>query len=341
MVEAYGRFDSNAVDKLRDLLKVLKICLDYSSDKVELLLERMNLSSKRPEDREGWNVDENTFETLCSEAENNLPPLLEQRAAMVAAHVGYFISRYASTLGNHADERLLQWREGVGPHALADFAHGLDRDDFLNLLIADRCYRVWPGYDPVDVLRVPSYGEIQPVVGVLEMEEFPLLPVGYTPSFDFGYFMDCVRDGAMWRHPEYKGAQYGRPELRTAPPTTGPGVRNSDARRLAQRLCRSLPGERYSRLPRGRRVQSLAFSRRVPKGATDSGEDAGGARYRLSPSRRVLRIVRQRASEGAYGPEKGHRVSKSRGSPGLPGFRVGEADPQRLAWPEPPWRRYL
>jgi hypothetical protein len=218
VVEAYRRSDSDAVDKLQDLLEVLKICLDYNSHKVELLLERMNLSSTRPEDREGWNVDENVFRTLCSESENNLPPLLEQRAAMVAAYVGYFISRYASTLGSHADDRLLPWREGVGPPVLSNFVRRLDRDDFLNLLIADQCYRVWPGYDPVDVLRVPSYAEFQPVAGVLETEEFPLPRIGYTPSFSFGYFMDCVRDGAMWRHPECKGAQCVRPELRTATP---------------------------------------------------------------------------------------------------------------------------
>jgi hypothetical protein len=219
VVEAYCRLDSNAVDKLRDLLVVLKICLDCSWHKMKLLLEQMNLSSKRPDDRECWDVDESTFDIFCSEAEINLLPLLEHRAAMVAAHVGYFIKRYASTIAWRKD-KLLQLREGVGPAVVADFVRGLDRDDFLNLLIADQCYLVWPGYDPVDVLRVPSHGEFQPVEGVLETEGFPFLPLERTPSFNFGYFMDCVRDGALWRHPECMGAQYGRPELGTATPTT-------------------------------------------------------------------------------------------------------------------------
>jgi hypothetical protein len=52
VVEAYRRFDSDAVEKLRDLLEVLKICLDYSWHKAELLLEQMNLSSTQPDDKE-------------------------------------------------------------------------------------------------------------------------------------------------------------------------------------------------------------------------------------------------------------------------------------------------
>jgi hypothetical protein len=213
VVEAYRRFDSNAVKKLRDLLAVLKICLDRSWHKVELLLEQMRLLSTGPDDNESRGIDENHFETLCSQAEDNLPPLLGQRAAMVAAHVGYFISRHAGS------DKLLEWREGGGPHDFADFVHRLAPDDFLNLLIADQCYRVWLGYEPVDVLEVPSYGEFRPVEGVLATEPFPFVPEAHTPSFNFGYFMDCVRDGALWRHPECIGAQYGRPELRTATPT--------------------------------------------------------------------------------------------------------------------------
>lgn len=233
VVEAYRRFDSNAVDKLQDLLEVLKICLNYSWHKVELLLEQMHLSSTRPEDKESWPDEEYLFETLCSEAESNLPPLLEQRAAMVAAHVGYFISRYASTLPwRSGEDKLLQWREGIGPHVFADFVRRLDRDDFLNLLIADQCYRVWPGYEPVDVLTVPSDGEFQPVAGVLETKPFPtLLDEPTRWNFDFGYFMDCVRDGALWRHPECMGAQYGRPELRSAPPTASGGGESPPRRR--------------------------------------------------------------------------------------------------------------
>jgi hypothetical protein len=235
VVEAYHDFDSNVAEKLWYLLTVLKICLDCSWHNMELLLEQMKLSSTRPDDRECWDVDEYAFSALCSEAESNLLPLLEHRAATAAAHVGYFISRYASTLPwRSGEDELLQWREGIGPHVFADFVRRLDRDDFLNLLIADQCYRVWPGYEPVDVLRVRSDGEFRPVEGVLETKPFE-----------------------------------------------------------------------------------------------------------LPPSQRVLREVRRRSADGTCGREKGHQPAESSGSSGLPGFRVGETDPQRLAWPEPPWRRYL
>jgi hypothetical protein len=237
VVEAYHRFDSNAVDKLQDLLVVLRICLDYSYHKVELLLEQMGLSFTGPEDKESWQDEDYTLEAQCSEAESNLPPLLEQRAAMVAAHVGYFMSRYASTLPwRSGEDKLLQWREGIGPHVFADFVRRLDRDDFLNLLIADQCYRVWPGYEPVDVLRVRSDGEFQPIAGVLETKRFEFLPFECTPSFNFGYFMDCVRDGALSRHPECMGAQYGRPELRTVTPTASSDKDSSPRRRRVPSL---------------------------------------------------------------------------------------------------------
>lgn len=262
----------------------------------------------------------------------------------------------------------------IGPHVFADFVRRLDRDDFLNLLIADQCYRVWPGYEPVDVLRVRSDGEFQPIAGVLETTRFEFLPFALTPSFDFGYFMDCVRDGALWRHPEWKGAQYVRPELRTAPPPASSGKDPPPRRRrepspedrgnrleasLRKAMGKSLFGElvpqaRPSALqaeylfqhwdcpepsdivfslarafeiqmkdgwlkgfadyllqkgvsdyPDDQKYKTLLYQGKVPKGAHDPGENAGGAGDGISPSRRVLRKVRQRVEEGAHGPEQG------------------------------------